>query len=300
MICWVYKNMKTIAFYLPQFHAIPENDEWWGLGYTEWTAVKRARALYDGHNQPRVPYENRYYNLLDKNTMQWQASLMEKYGVDGVCFYHYYFENGRKILEKPAENLLKWKDINMPFCFSWANETWARTWSALATKNVWNSIEEKKKQDDDKNDGILLKQEYGNDEDWRIHFEYLLPFFKDDRYIKYINKPIFVIHRADLIPCLPQMIELWNNLARENGFDGIYFIGSNSFVAGMDAYVRQEANYSDSYNDLKISYDDMSDLVIKNALAADSKTYLCGFPGYDDTAKMVRLLHIHHQKSFMR
>jgi len=83
-------NMKTIAFYLPQFHTIPENDEWWGKGYTEWTAVKRALPQYNGHNQPRVPYERRYYNLMDKDTMQWQASLMEKYGVDGMCFYHYY------------------------------------------------------------------------------------------------------------------------------------------------------------------------------------------------------------------
>lgn len=277
--------MKTIAFYLPQFHTTPENDEWWGEGYTEWTAVTRARALYDGHNQPRVPYENRYYNLLDKDTMQWQASLMEKYGVDGLCFYHYYFEKGRKILEKPAENLLKWKDINIPFCFSWANETWARTWSVIGMKNVWNSIEEKRKTDDDKNDGILLNQEYGTEEDWRIHFEYLLPFFKDERYIKHINSPVFVLHRADLIPCLPQMMELWNKLAKENGFDGVYFIGSNAAVIGMDSYVRQEANYSDTFNELKISYSDMSELVIKNALSADDKTYLCGFPGYDDTPR---------------
>lgn len=277
--------MKTIAFYLPQFHTIPENDKWWGEGYTEWTAVKSAKQLYEGHYQPKIPYKNRYYNLLKKDTLEWQASLMKAYGVDGLCFYHYYFEGGKRVLEKPAENLLKWTDVDMPFCFSWANETWARTWSAIGTKNVWNSIEEKKEQGNDKNNGILLKQEYGTEEDWRIHFEYLLPFFKDDRYIRHSNSPIFVIHRADMIPCLPQMMELWNNLAKENGFDGVYFIGSNSSVIGMDSYVRQEANYSDTINELKISYSDMSKLVIKNALSADDKTYLCGFPGYDDTPR---------------
>ena len=277
--------MKTIAFYLPQFHATPENNEWWGEGYTEWTAVKRAKPLYEGHNQPRVPYENRYYNLLDKNTMQWQASLMKEYGVDGLCFYHYYFENGRKILQKPAENLLNWKDIDMPFCFSWANETWARTWSAIGTKNVWNSIEERIDRVGDKKDGILLNQAYGTDEDWRIHFEYLIPFFKDSRYIKQNNSPLFLIHRADLIPSLPQMIEVWNKLARDNGFEGVYFVASNSSVIGMDAYVRQEANYSDTFNELKVSYNDMLNMVIKNALSASDNTYLCGFTGYDDTPR---------------
>lgn len=277
--------MKTIAFYLPQFHTIPENNKWWGDDYTEWTAVKNAKALYNGHSQPKTPYKQRYYNLLDKDTMLWQASIMEKYGVDGLCFYHYYFKGGKKVLEKPAENLLKWKDINMPFCFSWANESWARTWSAIGTKNVWNCIEEEKQRIYTQNEGILLKQEYGNEIDWRIHFEYLLPFFNDDRYIKYENSPVFIIHRADDIPCLPQMLEFWDALAKENGFDGIYVIGSNANVLGLNAYIRQEANYSDTFNELRISYDMMKELVIKNALVVDTKTYLCGFPAYDDTPR---------------
>ncbi len=273
--------MKTIAFYLPQFHTTPENDEWWGQGYTEWTAVKKAKPLYKGHCQPKVPYSDNYYNLLEKETMQWQASLMKEYGVDGLCFYHYYFANGKKILEKPAENLLKWVDIDMPFCFSWANETWARTWSTLSKKNVWNSIEEKQ----DKSDGVLLKQEYGDKNDWIKHFNYLLPFFQDLRYIKKNNLPLFIIHRADLIPCLPQMMELWNELAIENGFDGIYFIGSNTSLVGLDGYIRQEANYSDTFNSLRLDYTDICDMVIRNALLAGNRTFLCGFPAYDDTPR---------------
>ncbi|WP_301065140.1 glycoside hydrolase family 99-like domain-containing protein, partial [uncultured Helicobacter sp.] len=107
------------AFYLPQFYRVPENDEWWGEGFTEWTSVRGAEQLYQGHNQPRIPLNNNYYNLLEYNTMAWQAELMRKYRIDGMCIYHYWFENGKRILEKPAENLIKWTDINMPFCFCW-------------------------------------------------------------------------------------------------------------------------------------------------------------------------------------
>ena len=115
-------EMKVIAMYLPQFHRLRENDEWWGEGFTEWTAVKAAEPLFEGHDQPRVPLNENYYDLLDKKTMEWQSELMKKYSVYGMCFYHYWFKDGRRILEKPAENLLNWNNVDMPFCFSWANE----------------------------------------------------------------------------------------------------------------------------------------------------------------------------------
>ncbi len=121
--------MKVIATYLPQFYRTPENDAWWGEGFTEWTAVKKADQLFDGHDQPRVPLNEFYYNLLDKSTMEWQANLMHKYHVFGMAFYHYWFKDGKRILEKPAENLLRWKDIDMPFCMNTfsdfiGHETW--------------------------------------------------------------------------------------------------------------------------------------------------------------------------------
>ena len=122
-------KIKTIAMYLPQFHETPENNKWWGEGFTEWTAVTKAEKLFEGHNQPREPLSNNYYNLLDRKAMEQQAGLAKQYGLDGFCFYHYYFKNGKKVLERPAENLLKWKELDMPFCFCWANEGWARTWS---------------------------------------------------------------------------------------------------------------------------------------------------------------------------
>ena len=153
---------KIISMYLPQFHRVKENDEWWGEGFTEWTAVKQADSLFDGHYQPRIPLNGNYYDLLDKETMQWQADLMKKYGIDGQCIYHYWFKEGRQILEKPAQNLLKWTDIDMPFCFCWANESWARTWSGLKNTNAWSAKQEPKKQGD--HNGLLLEQYYGTEE----------------------------------------------------------------------------------------------------------------------------------------
>lgn len=199
-------KIKIIALYLPQFHTIPENDEWWGKGFTEWTNVKKAKPLFKGHNQPRVPLNDNYYNLLDDNTFKWQIDLAKKYGIDGFCFYHYWF-NGKLLLEKPLENYLANKELDFPFFFSWANEPWTRSW-------------------DGKNKNILVKQVYGGERDIINHFNYMLPFFKDSRYIKKDNKPVFVLYRANSIAYLEDMIKTWNCLAKQNGFDGVFFIES--------------------------------------------------------------------------
>ena len=224
-------NPKILAFYLPQFHQVPENDKWWGEGFTEWTAVKDAKKLFDRHNQPRVPLNKNYYNLLHFDTMSWQAELMKKYHIDGMCIYHYWFENGRRILEKPAENLLKWHEIQMPFCFCWANETWSRTWKKYMDTNVWFG-----KGDMAQKDTILLKQIYGRERDWEVHFQYLLPFFKDDRYIKLNGKPVFVIFKPSQIFQLWEMLTYFEKQIKENGFQGIYVIGmGNEWVDGLNA-----------------------------------------------------------------
>lgn len=195
--------MKVIAFYLPQFHSIPENDEMWGEGFTEWVNVKKAKQLYDGHYQPRVPLNKNYYNLLNDDIKKWQIELAKKYSIYGFCFYHYWF-NGKKLLEKPVEQFLNNKDLDINFCFSWANEAWTKAWAS-------------------KSDVVLYEQVYGNQKNWEEHFQYLLPFFKDSRYIKENNKPLFIIYKPDLIDCLNEMLDYFDLRAKECGFNGMVF-----------------------------------------------------------------------------
>ncbi len=198
--------MKVIAFYLPQFHNIQENDEWWGEGFTEWTNVKKATPLFAGHAQPRVPLNHYYYDLLDIKTQIWQAELAKEYGIYGFCYYHYWF-SGKLLLEKPMENMLKNPEVDMPFCICWANEPWTRAW-----------VGETK---------VLIPQKYGDKSDWKEHFMYLLPFLKDRRYIKENNKPLVIIYRPEVIECLNEMLDYWSTLAVENGLAGLTYAYQN-------------------------------------------------------------------------
>ncbi len=220
------EKTKIIALYLPQYHEIPENNEWWGKGFTEWTNVKKAKPIFDWQTQPKKPLNGNYYNLLNKETVQWQTELANKYGVYGFCYFHYYF-NGRKILEKPAENLLKWKDIKQNFCFFWANVSWCRTWSNAMTSAGTSWTVENGVLGVNQGKKVLLEQTYGEEKDWQKHFYYLLDFFKDDRYINKDNKPLFFIYQINDIPCAKEMFALWNNMAKEHGFDGIHLVSVN-------------------------------------------------------------------------
>lgn len=207
--------MKVIAFYLPQFHETPENNEWWGQGFTEWNNMKAAKPLFEGHNQPRIPLNNNYYNLLDEKTLEWQTKIAKEHGVYGFCCYHYWF-GSKMLLEKPMEIYLKDKNCDLPFCFCWANETWTNAWAA--------ETESDRK--------TLIKQEYGDKEEWERHFQYLLPFFKDERYIKEGNKPLFVIYRPQYITELSARLAYYNKRAQEEGFDGLVFVAQHvSFYA---------------------------------------------------------------------
>lgn len=194
--------MRWFALYLPQFHETAENNEWWGKGFTEWTHVTAAKSLYNGHKQPIVPLNKNYYNLMDKKTVEWQTDLMKQYGIDGFVYYHYYF-CGKKLLEKPAENLLKWTDIDQPFFFCWANHTWYK-----AVDGVKN---------------VLIEQTYGSEKEWEDHFQYLLPFFNDKRYEKKDNKPVFMIYDYNF-PEKKAMVDYFDMRCKREGFNGIYII----------------------------------------------------------------------------
>ncbi|MDD2435015.1 MAG: glycoside hydrolase family 99-like domain-containing protein [Bacilli bacterium] len=221
--------MKIIAFYLPQFHEIPENNKWWGEGFTEWTNTRKANPLFNGHYQPREPLGDNYYNLLDNNVKKWQVDLAKEYGVYGFCFYHYWFKDGKKLLEKPIEQYLENKKLDLPFCLCWANESWNRTWDG--SEKI-----------------ILMPQANGKVEEWEEHFNYLLPFFKDERYIKIEDKPIFIIYRPEIIPSINNMLDYWQKLAKKNGLKGICFAyQSHSF--------HMLKNKDDSRFELAIEYE---------------------------------------------
>lgn len=195
---------KIISFYLPQFYETEENNKWWGKGFTEWTNVKKAKPLYKGHYQPKIPDNNYYYCLLDSNVQEWQSKIAIENGIYGFCYYHYWF-NGKILLEKPMENMLVNKKIRINFCISWANEPWTRTWTGS-------------------NKDVLMPQSYGDQEEWEQHLQYLLPFFSDERYIKKNNKPMFLIYRAENVSKCQDMITYWDKRLKEYGFSGIYVL----------------------------------------------------------------------------
>lgn len=233
--------MKVLAMFLPQYHEIAENNKWWGKGYTEWSAVKKAKSYSIEHKQPRVPLNNYYYDLSDPEAKpwKWHAKLAKEYKIDGFIIYHYWFRTGKQLLERPMEILLEHKEINIQYAICWANESWSRTWYGLEKE-------------------LLMEQEYGDKDEWKNHFYYLLKFFKDSRYLKFKNKPIINIYHTYEIKKLQDMLELWNELAIKNGFEGLYVVSGNT-GGGIDkreylfdAYYNFEPNYSLIYKTNKI------------------------------------------------
>lgn len=203
-------KVKFLAYYLPQYHPIPENDLWWGKGFTEWTNVVKAKPLFKEHYQPILPADLGFYDLRLPEVQEKQAKMAKDHGVDGFVYYQYWFGRGKMLLEKPAEAMLKNKNIEIPFCFCWANETWKGVWHGLDSPNV------------------LLEQTYNGEKDYIAYFNYLLPFFKDERYIKIENRPMFHVYRLDEIKELDTFFIIFNSLAMESGFDGIYFVATGN------------------------------------------------------------------------
>jgi hypothetical protein len=196
--------MKVIAYYLPQFHEIEENNRWWGEGFTEWTNVKNGKPLFKNHYQPRVPLNENYYDLSNPDTIRWQSKIAKENGVYGFCFYHYWF-NGKLLLEKPAELLLSNPDIDIHYCFCWANENWTNGWVSSDAK-------------------ILISHDNSDKKDWIIHIDYLLRFFKDQRYIKINGMPVVVLYYPPLLQKCEEMIKVWKEKTVEAGFPGLVVI----------------------------------------------------------------------------
>ena len=199
------RSPRVIAFYLPQFHPIPENDEWWGKGFTEWTNTAKARPLFPGHYQPHIPADLGFYDLRVPETRIAQAEMAREYGIEAFCYYHYWFA-GKRILERPFNEVLESGEPDFPFCLCWANQTWTGIWHGTPNR-------------------ILIEQTYPGDNDSKAHFDSLLPAFMDKRYVTVEGKPLFLIYRPVEIPELNKVMDLWRDMAIKAGLKGLYLVG---------------------------------------------------------------------------
>ena len=281
-----HNSVKVLSYYLPQFHPIPENDEWHGVGFTEWTKVRAANPLFSGHYQQHIPHPDIGYYLLDSpETFKKQADMMKKSGVFGQIFYHYWF-TGKLILEDPAKMLLENKDIDMPFCFCWANENWTRRWDGNESE-------------------ILLGQNYSN-QDAKGFIEYLIPFFKDERYIKIDNRPVLYIYRPASIKDIGAYLDVWRAECAKHDVNPPYVVAvltrgaTNPNDFGLDAGVERVLHdWTDGAapnikNDLKayqqmsgsvLRYNDVADFYI-NQIENPEFTYFRSLvPVWDNTAR---------------
>lgn len=211
------KVPEVIAFYLPQFHPTKHNNEWWGEGFTEWTNVAKAKPLYRGHYQPKIPADLGFYDLRMAEIKEKQVMLAKEAGVSAFCYYHYWFGDGHQELELPFNQVVESGRPDFPFCLCWANETWSR--------KFWNKEGNVSEKQD------LAVQKYLGEEDDRQHFQTLLKAFKDKRYLRIDGRLVFMIYRPLQFEEIERFIDLWQNLAKENGIEGFYFIGYSLNVA---------------------------------------------------------------------
>lgn len=301
------KKTKIFAAYLPQYHEIPENNEFWGKGFTDWVGVKNAKPQFNGHKQPRKPLNENYYDLSETDSIKWQAKLARQYGVSGFNIYHYWFEGGKNVLGKPAESILSDKSIDIEFFFSWDNASWVRSWGNIKG-NSWAPEFDKK---EIAGKQTLLRFDYGSEADWKKHFDYLLPFFLDERYLKINNSPVFCLMRDSDAKTLKQMHCKWNQYAKENGFDGIFLMTGRkvffnkrvataqfTYQPGFSSWNKRESFDSrmnkyfhiEPRKDGAVKYQYDFETVWKNIIRdtkinIKKKIYFGGVVGFDDTPR---------------
>ncbi len=284
---------KVIALYLPQFHCIPENDSWWGKGYTDWVALKNSTPQYEGHIQPKKPLDDYFYDLSNPQTIEWQIELANSYGIYGFGIYHYWFNSNLHLLDKPSEILLENKSLNTNYFFIWDNNSWMRTWTNVNADKPGAERE------------ILAPLEYGTEDDWKIHYEYLKRHFEDSRYIRIDNKPLFGLFnlRTD-ISTINKMCEYMNSLAIKDGFDGIAFISSENYkgtrleysyryepfcACTIRDYIKNKLMVINTKHRKKLSiydYDSMWKKIIRNTnVRRNDKSFYGAFVNYDDTPR---------------
>ena len=275
------RNPRLISFYLPQFHPIPENDLWWGKGFTEWRNVVRANPLFTGHYQPHIPSELGFYDLRLKDIMHEQISLASEYGINGFCF-HYYWFSGKKLLFKPIEDFLNDQNLSMPFCLCWANENWTRRWDAAEHE-------------------ILIEQKY-SDEDAEEFIKSLEPYIKDSRYIRHQGKPLIIVYRPQQIPKPQYFTNIWRRYCRDCGIGEIYLAaalthGNTKFKSfGFDCGVEfpphnaeptwrhHNIDFYDEFRGGVCDYSEIANLYLSRTYE-ENPVYRTVFPSWDNTAR---------------
>jgi hypothetical protein len=285
---------RLIAFYLPQFHPIPENDAWWGKGFTEWTNVTKAQPLFTGHRQPNLPSELGFYDLRIPEARNAQAELASSHGIEGFCYWHYWF-NGKRLLERPINEVVSSGDPKFPFCLGWANESWTGIWHGCP-------------------DRVLIDQTYSGGEDEKRHFYALIDIFDDPRYLTIEGKLIFVVYKPLGMPEPKRFIDHWRELAAKNGVRDFYFIANsnskqsqpfehgfdgvvphtpgntlNSFTKPVESHVKKLLDRVSSHRQEKsstIRVIEYSDYVARVAsVDARSNEYPCVLPNWDNTPR---------------
>lgn len=245
---------RVIAFYLPQFHPTVENDKFWGKGFTEWINVAKAKPLFRGHNQPRIPADLGFYDLRMPEIREEQAKLAKEAGIEGFCYWHYWFGNGIQTLERPFNEVLESKEPDFPFCLGWANHSWTtKTWDKGKSKS---------------DDTMIFEQKYPGVEDYKKHFYEILPALKDKRYITVDGKPLFYIWDPNNLPNPKEFINLWKKLAYKNGLQGMYFIAKVDPLGtlGFNNIKNVEDNFQKEYQKiLNMGFDAVNSHTLKYA-----------------------------------
>lgn len=295
------KSLRPIAFYLPQYHPVPENDAWWGPGFTEWTNVARARPWFRGHYQPHIPADLGFYDLRLAETRAAQADLAQQYGIYGFCYYHYWF-NGRRLLHRPLDEVLAQRSPAFPFCLCWANENWTRAW-------------------DGQTQHLLIGQNYSADDD-RAHIRWLLPVFEDERYIRVDGKPLFLVYRVGNLPNPKQTAEIWRDEAQRAGLGELFLCKVDCFAddrtpptrLGFDAAVEFQPDTAKLLTPLEKVYWRLVKAIhwrrgllavayadwVKRALATPAPSYArfpCVTPSWDNSARRQSGAFLLHQST---
>ncbi len=283
-------NIRSIAFYLPQFHVVPENDKWWGKGFSEWHNVIRARPLFKNHYQPHIPADLGFYDLSSTETQVKQAELAKRFNIDGFCYYYYWFD-GQKVLNKPIENMLANKSVDMPFCICWANENWSRNW-------------------DGQNKHVLLAQSYSEETNKALIHEFI-KYMKDPRYIRHEGKPILVVYRIKIIPEWKKVARMWREECRNAGIGEIHLCSVRFGLEGLDgdpsryhldSYVSfppHELKFEDYRNSVSNLIKDFGGTLYSYdaAMQSDIERFSKGYPwsihrgammGWDNTARRLK------------